>query len=431
MIDVGVVGGGPAGIILAWRLLEEELSVELIDSNSRLGGIWAADRADSPVYPNLHLITSALMTGLTSGPKFRSGTDYPPAAALTGYVSELGGRVSDASLALGQEATRFVRTEDEGWVVETPAGTLGEYRCLVLATGISHSPMSVRISGGTGLSVVDVRTAMEEYADATRVAVVGSGNSAADALCFYAERADRLIWARRSTPWFVPKYFADAPSDYWSDGYLHSTGRDTQASLRSLLLESHLPLRRTGAGFPNHAPLERAPVIGQRLLPYLVEDWIECLDPPVAVDGNLVTFGPGARRELDLLVVACGYDERAHLLTPFSDTVFGPVIGTPVSGGLSLFSLRLPNSDIGGYWILDHLSCLIARQCQQICRRKPLADLWSSSDLSNGVQQIQTDDVTTRAPFAHGAAFLRETLRLAKRLGVILAPPPEWSGVWP
>ena len=40
ILDVGVVGAGPAGLILARRLSETSASFEIFERNTDVGGIW-------------------------------------------------------------------------------------------------------------------------------------------------------------------------------------------------------------------------------------------------------------------------------------------------------------------------------------------------------------------------------------------------------
>src|SRR5215208_4106433 len=158
LLDVVVIGGGQAGLAIAWHLKRQGLRFVVLEAESELGHTWR-DRWDS-----LKLFTPAQYDGLPGMP-FPAPTDtYPTKDPVADYLQTY-------VTSLSQADQRFdVRTADDAF----------HTRQVVVATGPFQVPFVPPSAHGLEPSVTQVHSS--GYCNPAAlpgglVLVVGGGNS--------------------------------------------------------------------------------------------------------------------------------------------------------------------------------------------------------------------------------------------------------------
>ena len=161
MTDILIIGGGIAGLTAALYALRAGKSVTVIEKETFGGQITSSPRVDN--YPGLPGV---------------SGNEL--ADALLSQVMDLGGGIE-------MEEIRSLEKTGTGFIVDTGRKTF-EGRAVILATGARHRPLGLPGEEklvGRGVSYCALCDGA--FHKGEDVAVVGGGNSAAQAAAFLAD----------------------------------------------------------------------------------------------------------------------------------------------------------------------------------------------------------------------------------------------------
>ena len=170
-LDAVVVGGGQAGLAIAWHLKRQGLRFVVLEAGSELGHTWR-DRWDS-----LKLFTPAQYDGLPGMPFPALADTYPTKDPVADYFQAYV-TAFDLQVRLNARATSLTRTND-GFQVRTADDTL-QTRQVVVATGPFQVPFVPPEAEGLEPSVTPVHSASYRNPEALPggpVLVVGGGNS--------------------------------------------------------------------------------------------------------------------------------------------------------------------------------------------------------------------------------------------------------------
>ena len=169
--DVIVVGGGQAGLAVAYYLARQEADFVVLDAAAETGRSWRT-RWDS-----LRLFTPAQYDGLP-GMRFPAADGhYPTKDMVADYLRDYAAHFA-LPVRLRCAVTRVEQVAG-GFVIHTSQGPLST-RQVVIATGPFQEPVVPRLSAGLSGDVVQLHSA--EYRrprdiPAGPVVVVGAGNS--------------------------------------------------------------------------------------------------------------------------------------------------------------------------------------------------------------------------------------------------------------
>jgi thioredoxin reductase/NAD-dependent dihydropyrimidine dehydrogenase PreA subunit len=178
LLDVAIVGAGPAGLATAVGLRAQGRSFRILEQN-RFGGTMAA-------YPR-HKVVMTETVKLPLWGKFgKSRLSKEELLDLWGRVA----RKADIRLDEGVQV-KGVEGEDGDFTVVTSKGTV-RARKVVLATGRGGTPRKIGAKGEDLPKVTYSLVEPEQYRGC-KVLVVGGGDSAVEAACAIAEETDAQV----------------------------------------------------------------------------------------------------------------------------------------------------------------------------------------------------------------------------------------------
>ncbi len=273
------------------------------------------------------------------------------------------------------------------WTIETSAGT---YRAavLVLATGPLSEPVLPDVPGldtFPGAAFHSARWRHDLDLRGLRVAVVGTGASAAQFIPRIQPLVDRLHVFQRTPAWVVPRRDGAIPA--WRRALYRRipatqravrTARDVQHELVGLpfrypwlappfeaVARRHLAAAVADAGVrrtltPAYRMGCKRVLIADDYYPALVQPNVEVIGAAVAaIDGRTVVAADGSRRDADAIVFGTGFRPTDPVLAPSIRGRGGrslaeqwqgspkAYMGTTVAGFPNLFILVGPNTGLG------------------------------------------------------------------------------------
>jgi putative flavoprotein involved in K+ transport len=265
--DVVIVGGGPAGILLAHHFREHGIPHKVLE-RGKVGQSWRDMRHGmvllSPGVPGADWTSLTLQRPIWSFPGVRR--PFPTREDFLCYV-EAFARDQRVEVTERTEATAARRTPS-GFAVAVGGGDEIPCRFLVLATGSASVPRYPKVPGIQGnphvLHSCDFLSCMA-YAG-KRVLVIGGANSAAE-LCIELAGTARTTMCTRGPL----RYFSES-------GELDHIRGASESVLKELFRFRILSLREE--------------------------------DPIVSLSDGTATFASGARESFDWIVCATGYRPR-------------------------------------------------------------------------------------------------------------------------
>lgn len=386
-VDVAVVGAGLAGVGLGARLRRAgRTGFAILERADDVGGTWRDN-----VYPGVACDIPSALYSYSFLPQPAWSRVFAPGAEIHEYVRDVARSEGlTPHLRLGTELTDARWHEGEAaWHLTTSRGPLTA-RVLVTAVGRLSEP---RVPDLPGLGTFPGRVFHSARWDrdlpaGLRVGVVGTGASAVQLVPELARRAESVVVLQRTPPWVLPR---------GDRAYAPGEARPERAALAE---EADRLFEARIAGTTAEAALrERAethlrtqvpdPALRALLTPdYAVgckralfsDDWYPALQqphvtlepgPPVAVEGSTLVAASGARYEVDVLVLATGFETTRP---PFADLITGrggqtlaehwsdgmtSHASTAVHGFPNLFVLDGPNAGLGHHSALEVIEAQI------------------------------------------------------------------------
>ena len=279
-IDVIVIGGGQAGLAVAYHLSRQGADFLVLDAASETGESWRA-RWDS-----LQLFTPAQYDGLPGMPFPPRDGDYPGKDQVADYLRDYAARF--ALPVRLRCAVTCVEQVADGFVVHTSQGLLST-RQVVIATGPFQEPLVPGVAAGLSEDVVQLHTA--EYrrpgdVPAGPVVVVGAGNSGRQIAEELAATHD-VILAVGTAPLQLPQRFLGRDLFWWL----------TRLGLMNKTIKSRLARRMRDRGdLIVGTPLRRLRRAGVQIQPRVV-----------TIAGTQVSFQDGTSVRASSVVWATGF----------------------------------------------------------------------------------------------------------------------------
>jgi cation diffusion facilitator CzcD-associated flavoprotein CzcO len=204
--DVIVVGAGFGGLCAGIKLREAGMTnFAILEKADDVGGTWREN-----TYPGAGCDVMSLMYSLSFAPNTRWTRMYAKQGEILDYlrhVTENSGL--DSHLRFGREVVSSVFDDaSHTWLLQTRAGERYRARVVIAAPGPLHVPSIPDFTGRNDFRGVSFHSAQWNHdfdPAGKRVAVIGTGASAAQFIPQLAKSAASLAVFQRTPHWVIPK----------------------------------------------------------------------------------------------------------------------------------------------------------------------------------------------------------------------------------
>lgn len=215
--SVVVIGAGMSGLLAAHRLQQAGVNVAVVDKNADLGGTWFEN-----TYPGCRVDVA----NHTYAYSFRQKFDWPEYNSTRPVLHQYFSDCADEwdvrrVVQFGTEVTALTWSDaDAAWTLQvtTAAGEATiKANAVISAVGQLNRPVFPNIEGRETYQGTSWHSARwPEHADLAgkRVAIIGTGSSAAQFIPEVAESCGDLTIFQRTANWLVPRPQADQKVAY-------------------------------------------------------------------------------------------------------------------------------------------------------------------------------------------------------------------------
>ncbi|NEB04916.1 NAD(P)/FAD-dependent oxidoreductase [Streptomyces sp. SID13726] len=343
---VYVIGGGPAGLAVAYALRARGIRAVVLEKADRVGASWRRH------YDRLHLHTTRRLSALPGLPMPRRFGRWVARDDVVRYLEKYA-EFHELETVTGVEVSRVERTPDgTGWLLHATGGRELTGAAVVVATGYNHTPRLPDWPGretykGDLAHAGEYRNP-EPYAGRD-VLVVGVGNTGAEIAVDLVEGgASRVRLSVRTAPHIVRRSTAGWAAQYTGVlvrrlpvGLVDRLARPMAKLSVPDLAEHGLP--RPDTGLYSRVKEGAIPVQDVGLIDAIRKGRVEVV---AAVDGfeeGEVLLADGTRITPDAVIAATGYVRALDGLVGHLDVLDG--VGGPVVNGA-----RVPKNTPGLYF---------------------------------------------------------------------------------
>ncbi|MGV9414592.1 flavin-containing monooxygenase [Nocardia sp. NPDC003693] len=335
---IAVIGAGISGICMGVALRRNGFqNFTLYEKADGFGGTWRAN-----TYPGLtcdvpsryYQFTFAMNPDwsrlYSAGPEIR---DYLVATARSHGLHE--------RTVFGTEVTGAEFT-DGGWTLTTSGGAVERFDFVVCATGFLHRPRRPDIPGLDDFAGVLMHSARWDHGvelAGKRVGVIGTGSTGTQLVSELAGRVPRVVMFQRTPQWILPtvnRAYSDLAKRVYQRiprlgvaAYemnravfgLFSRGLTHPGRVRRLIqwvVERNLRTVRDeslrAALTPDYQAMCKRLVVSDRFYEIVQRPDVDLVTDGIDhVEGAGVVTADGALHELDILVLATGFDSHAFM----------------------------------------------------------------------------------------------------------------------
>jgi cyclohexanone monooxygenase len=226
-VDVVVVGAGFSGLYLIKKLRDQGLSFRVFEAGSGVGGTWYWNR-----YPGARCDVESMQYSYSWDPEleqeWRWSETFAPQPEILKYANHVADRHNlKPSIEFNTRVEAATFDERAGrWSVQLGTGETVSARFCVMATGCLSSPRAPDIKGADSFQGPTYHTGEwpHEGVDLVgkRVAVIGTGSSAIQAIPVLAEQAGHLTVFQRTPNYSIPARTKPMSAEYereWKGNY--------------------------------------------------------------------------------------------------------------------------------------------------------------------------------------------------------------------
>lgn len=316
-----LVGGGPAGMVMARALMREGVPFDWFERLEDFGGIWDIDAPGSPMYESAEFISSKYTNGFYGQPMPEDFPDYPSWRQVRDYIRAFGRDWGlDRKVTFGVSVEHAEPLPGDRWKVTLDTGESREYDGLICAPGINWHPR-VPVMPGQDAFEGELRHSVTyrspDELRGKKVLIVGAGNSGVDIACDAARSAARAWLSVRRGYRYIPKHVGGVPTDAVVAGVLEpprgiALDPDLNKAVDSLVGD----LTRYGLPAPDHDVLASHPIMNTEVIERLAEGTLAARPDVDHCTRTGVVFRDGTSEDVDVILLCTGYEYRLPFLDP-------------------------------------------------------------------------------------------------------------------
>ncbi len=311
-----IIGAGAAGLAALREMNARGHRVDCFEKTDRIGGHWNTD------YESLHFITSRDVSGFPGYPMPADYPTYPSREQVLAYLNSFADDFDLRSqVQFGIEVHSCAPEGPggrDGWLVQAGSEPPRHYDGVLVANGHLWDPnVPAMADDFTGVSIHSGGYRNLGQVEGGRVLVVGSGNSGCDLAVDMAQaRLDTSICIRHGHV-FQPKAIFGRPRAEltWLAKLPAALQERATRALINVVLGPVSAYR--GLPEPRTRNLNQQPAVVNNLLLYWIQHGRIDVVPGIRrIDGRLVEFTDGTRREFDTILWATGFNVRLPFIDP-------------------------------------------------------------------------------------------------------------------
>ena len=428
---VAIVGAGMSGLLMGMRLRRAGIeSFTIYEKADRVGGTWREN-----TYPGLHCDVPSILYQYSFDPNPDWSKTFSPGDEIWRYLDDSADRhrLRD-HIRFGKEIVD-AKFEEGRWRIRTGDGEEATADFLVSACGVLHHPRTPDFEGLDSFEGAVFHSARWDHSvelSGRRIGVVGTGSTGVQIVTALAGSAGHLSLLQRTAQWILP--IPNLPASRFSKALLRRFPalsrlgyRITQAmfelfavalirpgwqrryvswACRRNLARVKDPELRRGLT-PDYQPMCKRLVLSNGFYDAMQRDNVSLVTDAIDhVEPRGVVTKDGTLHELDVLVLATGFDAHAYMhplqLTGPSGVTLAEAWAdgrrayrtVAVPGFPNFFMLMGPHSPIG------NVSLIAVAEAQ-------------SKYVMSWIRLWREGLVTTMAPTAEATARFNEDVRAA------------------
>ncbi|NBB47031.1 amino acid permease [Rhizobium sp. CRIBSB] len=315
-----IIGAGPSGLIMARAFIKEGVPFDCFERYSDVGGLWDPKNPGTPIYESAHFISSKWTSYFYGFPMPDHYPDYPSYRQILDYIRSFARAFGLYDHITFNTEVASAIPEDGKWKVTLSNGEVRIYAGVVACPGVTWHASVPKIPGAEtfkGEIRHSVSYMKPEEFKGKRVLVVGAGNSGVDIACDAAKFGDKAFFSVRRGYRFVPKHLFGIPTDVLMSGkVLPPKGVAVSTDVGKMLDTLNGDLTRLGLPKPDHDALSSHPIMNTQILHYLGHGDLIAKPDIKELRGNAVVFKDGSEEEIDLIMLATGYEYKMPFFDP-------------------------------------------------------------------------------------------------------------------
>jgi cation diffusion facilitator CzcD-associated flavoprotein CzcO len=409
---IAVIGAGMSGICMAAQLQRAGIaSYTVFEKADRIGGTWRDN-----TYPGLTCDVPSRFYQFTFAPNPEWTHLFPSGSEIWSYFDSVArqyGVFEHIRFGCTVTAAEFV---DTAWQIRTSDGMLETYDFVIAATGILHHPVYPRIDGLDRFAGAMFHSARWDHTvpiAGRRVGVIGTGSTGAQIVCSLAGNAREVTILQRTAQWTLP--LGNRPISapvrwlhrhipplnllsylFWRSAFEFFTPALTAPGLRRRAVQwlSRRQLNKVADPLlrqqltPDYEPGCRRLVVTRTFYDIVQRPDTRLVTDPIAhVEPAGIRLASGELVEIDVLVLATGFDAHAYfrpmnvvgrdgldIADAWADGPRGYQT-VAIHGFPNFFTMMGPNSPVGNY----ALTAIAESQSGYVMR---WIDRWRSGEIS-------------------------------------------------
>ncbi|MFT4601014.1 MAG: thioredoxin reductase [Arenicella sp.] len=307
-LKFAIIGAGPSGLAMAKVFCDLGIEFEGFESSETVGGLWNFNNPKSPLYPNVHLISSRKKTQFQHFPMTGVSEDYPHHSKVFEYLNKYARHFDLIPFfRFNSAVNEIIRMKDEKWQLKLASGEMKIFDGVIIATGIYSTPNKPKISGNFNGRMLHSSTIKElESFKNRRVLIIGSGNSGCDLACDLSRQNKQVGLSMRSGNYIIPKYLLGKPADS------SSFGANLPIRVKQYIHEGFLNLisgkmKQFGLPTPNYRIYEKHPIVNSEIKHQIGHGHIKVLPEVTGFNGKFVIFKDNTSKQFDDVILATGF----------------------------------------------------------------------------------------------------------------------------
>ncbi len=389
-----IIGAGPGGLAMAIKARQAGFDdITILEKGSGVGGTWYHNR-----YPGAACDIPSVLYSYSFAPKLDWSRPYAGQAEIKAYFEHCAESYGLVPLIrFDTMVTRLIWDDTSStWRAETGDGEVFESDIVVSAVGMFNEPRWPTIDGLDrfhGEIFHSARWPHDRDVSGQRVAVIGSGASAVQAVPVLAASATHLSMFQRSPQWITLRdddpYTPEQIAEFRADPDGCAARRKLLAEQIDVNLTFSNPAARAYAEQSARAALDQVvdpelrarltptdpygchrPLVSNTYYPAFNRPNVELVtEPIIAIDERGIRTADGEHRAFDVILCATGFHtidylsvmpvtgrDGALLTDAWADGAQA-YLGVSVAGFPNLFMLYGPNTNNGS--ILHMIECQV------------------------------------------------------------------------